>query len=305
MTVLAIDIGGTKFAAALVGTDGALRARTELPVGPSPTDTLHRLVSGSGHARDLSGIGIGAAGPIDVLRGEVSPINIPGWRGFPVVDAVKQVLPGLPVTLAGDAQCMALGEWWRGGRAEHSLLGIVVSTGIGGGLILDGHLYLGSAGNAGHIGHVIIDRDGEPCPCGGTGCLETIASGPSMVRWALAQGWVPTEAVDARTLAVDASKGADIPRAAFRRAGKALGVAIVSTAALLDVHHVVIGGGVSAVGDLLLRPIREAAAVWGGSQTLHTVTITATSLHRDAGLYGAAALALTEGGQSLLRPGPA
>jgi predicted NBD/HSP70 family sugar kinase len=300
MTVLAIDIGGTKFAAALVDDDGTLHTRIEQPVGDSPTETLRHLV-GRYTGADLDGVGIGSAGPIDVPLGEVSPVNILAWRDFPLVGAVRQILPGRPVHLAGDAQCMALGEWWRGGHRDPasagSMLGIVVSTGIGGGLILDGRPYLGQTGNAGLIGHVIVERYGEYCPCGGRGCLETISSGPSMVRWAVDNGWAPTDPAtppDARTLAVEAAAGAALPLAAFHRAGEALATAIANTAAMIDLHHVVIGGGVAAAGDVLLDPLRKAAAEHAGPGALRAVTITATTLHRDAGLYGAAALALRD-----------
>ncbi len=123
------------------------------------------------------GIGVGSAGPLDPRRGTVSPVNIPAWREFPLVDTLGEVLPGRPVRLAGDAQCMALGEWWRGlaedGAARsRAMLGMVVSTGVGGGFVLDGVPYVGPTGNAGHIGHITVDPGGEPCPCGGVGCVH-------------------------------------------------------------------------------------------------------------------------------------
>ncbi|MCC5580747.1 ROK family protein [Microtetraspora sp. AC03309] len=328
--VLALDIGGTKFAAALVREDGSMSARAEIPVGPDPAATLDevvRLVAVPG----LAGVGIGSAGPLDAVAGTVSPVNIPLWRDFPLVEAVGELVPGVPVRLAGDAQCMALGEWWRGrpGREPYrNLLGIVVSTGVGGGLVIDGVPYLGPTGNAGHIGHITVDRGGEPCPCGGTGCVETFASGPSMVRWALARGWIPdglapdaqaaagapgapgaqaaadapdpadardtlvAGAPDARLLARDAARGNPIARLAFQRAADALGTAILSAAALFDLDNVVIGGGVSAAGPTLLDPVRQAIAREAGLGFLRRLRVAPTTLARDAGLYGAAALAL-------------
>ncbi|WP_030911525.1 ROK family protein [Streptosporangium amethystogenes] len=300
MTALAIDIGGTKFAAALVRPDGTMVRRVELPVGRDPAATLASLVRDVGGGTGpggLSGVGIGSAGPLDAVAGTVSPVNIPSWRDFPLVGTVRELLPGLPVTLAGDAQCMALGEWWRGGRGSRSraLLGIVVSTGVGGGLVLGGVPYLGPTGNAGHIGHISVDRGGELCPCGATGCLETIASGPGMVRWALANGWgdpgIPT---DARTLSADAARGVPMAQLAFQRAADALAVAILSTAALFDIDDVVIGGGVSGAGEILLAPLRQAVAKQAGLGFLHRLNVERTRLERDAGLYGAAALVLKE-----------
>ncbi|MBB2914480.1 glucokinase [Streptosporangium becharense] len=294
MTVLAIDIGGTKFAAALVRPDGSMDRRTEVPVGPDPTATLASLVREVGPA-EVTGVGIGSAGPVDVTAGRVSPVNIPAWRDFPLADTVGGLVPAVPVALAGDGQCMALGEWWRGGHgpASRALLGIVVSTGVGGGVVLDGEPYLGPTGNAGHIGHITVDRDGEPCPCGATGCLETIASGPSMVRWALANGWRAAAGhPDARALASDAARGIPVARLAFQRAADALATAILTAAALFDLDEVVVGGGVSGAGDTLLTPLRQAVAKQAGLGFLHRLTVTRTALERDAGLYGAAALVL-------------
>ncbi|GAA4051325.1 ROK family protein [Nonomuraea soli] len=286
-TVLAIDIGGTKFAAALVDPRGAMLSRAERPVGPDPTATLGGLIADIAEPGVVA-VGIGSAGPIEA--GTVSPVNIPAWRGFPLTDMVAGLLPGLPVALAGDAQCMALGEWWKGGRdaGSRSLLDVVVSTGIGGGLILDGRPYTGPTGNAGHIGHIVVDPAGEPCPCGATGCLETVASGPSMVRWARANGWTGH---DARELATDAGKGAPVALGAFRRAAQALARGIHTTATLLDLDEVVIGGGVAAAGHLLLDPLRQAITARSGFAFAQRVRVGLTTQGREAGLYGAAALA--------------
>src|SRR5262245_7630184 len=189
--VLALDVGGTKLAAAVVAADGSIPVRAEVgtPHSPDPgvvVAAVRRLVdsvladaSARGVASRLVGLGIGSAGPVDPVAGTVSPVNIPAWRGFPLVEALRAVLPGRPAVLAGDGNCMALGEYWRGlpstgnGGAGDSraLLGMVVSTGVGGGLVLDGKVYLGGTGNAGHVGHVVVDLDGEPCGCGSRGCV--------------------------------------------------------------------------------------------------------------------------------------
>ncbi|MEU5879224.1 ROK family protein [Spirillospora sp. NPDC047279] len=293
MTVLALDIGGTKFAAARVTPDGTLLARAERPVGPDPAGTLRRLVT-EFTTPAVTAVGIGAAGPIDAAGGTVSPVNIEAWRGFPLTATVRALAGGRPVTLAGDAQCMALGEWWRGGHGTASLLGVVVSTGIGGGLVLDGVPLRGDTGNAGHIGHVVIERDGEPCRCGARGCLETLASGPGMVRWARSRGWTGTTA---ERLAGDARDGEPVALAAFDRSAAALAAALLTTAALLDVHDVVIGGGVAAAGDLLLGPLRDHLGKHAGP--FAHVRVTTTTLARDAGLYGAAAFALLTSGDHL------
>ncbi|WP_219467003.1 ROK family protein [Nonomuraea rhizosphaerae] len=191
--VLAIDIGGTKLAAALVDEAGSvLRSATR----PTPrTEVMAALADLIGEVTAEGptplAAGIGCAGPLDLAAGTVSPVNMPSWRGFPLRDEVAR-LSGLPTVLAGDAQCMALGEHWLGaGRGSSALLGIVVSTGIGGGLVIDGVPLLGPNGNAGHVGHMSIDPYGERCECGGRGCVERYASGPNLARWALANGWTP------------------------------------------------------------------------------------------------------------------
>ncbi|WP_229797864.1 ROK family protein [Planomonospora parontospora] len=298
MTVLAVDIGGTKFAAAAVDADGTVVTRAEVPLKDRvhPEEALLEVV---GRVTDrvpvtrLQGVGVGSAGPLDPRAGTVSPVNIPAWRGFPLLDALGRLVPGRPVRLAGDGQCMALGEWWRGlpkGEPARSVLGMVVSTGVGGGFVFDGVPHLGPTGNAGHIGHIAVDPDGEPCPCGAAGCVETVASGPSMVRWARANGWTGD---DARALAADARAGVSVAELAFRRAADALATAILTASALLDLDRVVIGGGVAAAGPVLLDPLRQAVARNAGLGFLHRLRVEATSLGRDAGLLGAAALVLS------------
>jgi glucokinase len=141
-------------------------------------------------------VGIGSAGPVDPTHGTVSPVNIPAWRDFPLVEHVA-ALPAVAaghraVTLIGDGSAMAAGEHWRGAaRGYDDALCLVVSTGVGAGLIVDGALRTGPSGNAGHLGHVTVDIDGEDCVCGSRGCVETIASGTSIARWAVRQGWSP------------------------------------------------------------------------------------------------------------------
>ncbi|GAA3527941.1 hypothetical protein GCM10022419_003410 [Nonomuraea rosea] len=191
--VLAIDIGGTKLAAALVDEAGSVLFSATRPT--PRTDVMSALAALIAEVTDggppPEAVGVGCAGPLDLAAGTVSPVNMPSWRGFPLRDEVQK-LTGLPTMLAGDAQCFALGEHWLGaGQGCTSLLGVVVSTGIGGGLVIDGAPLLGPTGNAGHVGHMSIDPYGERCECGGRGCVERYSSGPNLVRWALENGWSP------------------------------------------------------------------------------------------------------------------
>ncbi|MEU4572072.1 MULTISPECIES: ROK family protein [Nonomuraea] len=295
--VLAIDIGGTKLAAALVDEEGAvLRSATR----PTPREQVMAALGGlvdevTGDGPAPVAVGIGCAGPLD--RGTVSPVNMPSWRRFPLRDEVR-ALTGLPTVLAGDAQCMALGEHWLGaGRGSSALLGVVVSTGIGGGLVIGGRPLLGPTGNAGHVGHMTIDPYGERCECGGRGCVERYASGPNMTRWALENGWRPgsehpeTARPDARMLARDAADGDPVAVAAFERGAAALAGMIASTAAATEVSTVVVGGGVSGAGPVLFEPLARALDDVGGLAFVRAVRVRPTTLGVRAGLAGAAKLA--------------
>jgi glucokinase len=200
-------------------------------------------------------------------------------------------MPGVPVRLAGDGICMALAEHWRGaGRGANFLLGMVVSTGVGGGLVLDGVPYHGRTGNAGHVGHVVVEPDGQLCPCGGRGCVETVASGPWMTRWALANGWAAPPGADAVTLAEAAYAGDPVARQAFHRGATALAAMIASVGAVCDLDLVVIGGGVANSGRTLFDPLEAALADYAGLSFIRGLRVVPAALGGDAGLIGAAAL---------------
>jgi glucokinase len=169
-----------------------------------------------------------------------------------------------------------------------------VSTGVGGGLILDNHLINGASGNAGHIGHVVVDPDDGPlCVCGGIGCLEAIARGPALTDWAQEQGWRTGQAdVTGKDLAADATQGHGVARAAMRRAGRALGIAIASATNLCDLEVVAIGGGLSQAGALIFDPLQEALAAHTKLDFAREVRAVPAALGQHAGLVGAAALVM-------------
>lgn len=288
---LAVDIGGTKMACSLVRPDGTLLHRSAIPTPSSdvwdPLSALAERVAAAAHG-SLAGVGIGSAGPLDLTAGTVSPVNIPSWRGFPLASRFAERFPGVPVYLAGDGVCAAAGEHWRGAAQKmDDVIVLVVSTGVGGGLIQSGRLYSGRSGNAGHIGHVVVDLDGAPCPCGGRGCVEAIASGPSMVAWATSQGWRGATAED---LATAARAGDSVALQAFERAGAAVAAGIISAAAIADLSAAVVGGGVSRAADLLLPPLRSALRTHGVLDFLRDLDVCTAVLGGDAGLVGAAAL---------------
>ena len=298
MLTLALDIGGTKIAAGLVDPVGSLVHAVKLPtpnhlgaeeVWATVQDVITQTIAVAGGGVDA--VGIASAGPIDVEAGTVSPINIAAWRGFPLRDRVAAAVPGLPVRLAGDGVCMALGEHWRGaGRGAGFLLGMVVSTGVGGGLVLDGVPYHGRTGNAGHVGHVVVELDGQPCSCGGHGCVETVAAGPWMTRWALANGWTAPPGADAMALAEAADAGDAVALRAFRRGATALAAMIASVAAVCDLDRVVVGGGVAKSGRTLFDPLEAALAGYARLDFIRGLRVLPAALGGDAGLIGAAAL---------------
>ncbi len=305
MVTLCLDIGGTKIAAGLVDAEGALvyTATRPTPVSLAPeqvwaavdatiADALRAAGGAHGAHGAVGAVGIASAGPVHLPTGTVSPINIAAWRGFPLRDRVAARIPGVPVKLGGDGVCMALGEHWRGaGRDARFLLGMVVSTGVGGGLVLDGAPYAGRTGNAGHVGHVVVEQHGEVCSCGGRGCVETVASGPWMVRWARANGWSALPGAGAKELADAAATGDPVAAQAFRRGAGALAAMIASVGAVCDLDLVVIGGGVAKSGPLLFNPLREALTEYARLDFLARLRVVPAELGGDAGLVGAARLA--------------
>lgn len=299
---LAIDIGGTKFAAGLVTVLGEITSARRIP-NPQGTDpealfvALVKVVDSVLHAAglepeaaaELPGIGIATAAPLDREAGTVSPVNIPAWRGFPLRDRLTERY-GLDVRMFGDAVAVAVAEHWRGAaRGRRNLLGMVVSTGVGGGVIIDGCVVPGTTGNAGHIGHVSVDPFGPTCVCGGTGCLEAIASGTNIAAWARAHG---CDAVDAAGVAEQARSGNAVAMATFRRAGEAIGLAVAGAVTMLDLDVVVIGGGVAGAGSLLFDPIADGYGKFARLGYAASPRVVPALLGGDAGLIGAAAVVL-------------
>lgn len=298
---LALDVGGTKIAVGLVADDGTLVHRDQRPTPAGTAEAVWTVADAllrdalSHAGAGVTGIGISSAGPIDLPSGTVSPINIPQWQRFPLVERVGGIVDR-PVRLGGDGLCMALGEHWRGaGRGADFLLGMVVSTGIGGGLVLDGAPFHGRTGNAGHVGHVVVEPDGHPCTCGGRGCVETVAAGPHLVRWAREHGWSAPPDADAKVLADDARRGVAVAVRAYHRGAAAVASMIAGVAATCDLDLVVVGGGVAQAGELLFGPVREALRRHAGLTFLHDLRVVPAALGGDAGLVGAAALVVGAG----------
>ncbi len=302
--VLAIDIGGTKIAAGVVAPDGRVLASDRAPTTTGPQDdaeaiwdrlhTLCERVLAAAGRPSVQGIGVGCGGPMRWPEGVVSPVNLLAWRDFPLRDRLAGAYPGVPVRVHNDAVAVVVAEHWKGaGKGVENMLGMVVSTGVGGGLVLGGRLIDGRSGNAGHVGHIVADPEGPICGCGGQGCVEAIARGPALVSWAREQGWRhDDDTATAKHLADDALAGHKTAQKAFERAGRALGVGIASAVALCDVERVVVGGGVSQVGPLLFDPLERNLRKYARIEFAQQVRVGTAALDQNAGIVGAAAFIL-------------
>ncbi len=296
---LAVDLGGTKVEAALVDSDGSLLAASRFrattgressaeQIASSVTSVVTQSLETLPAGATLVGVGIGSAGPITVEPGLVSPLNLPAWRDYPLRDLVAAAVPGVPVSLRMDGECITLAEQWRGAaQGESNVMGMVVSTGVGGGLFLGGRAVAGPTGNAGHIGHIEVGGFDDRCDCGGIGCLEAVASGPKTTAWAQRQGWTGSSGED---LAASYAAGDEIAIAAVIRAGRAIGQAIGSATALVDLELVAIGGGFSHVTPDLFEIVRSTILERAAFPFVTKVRVVPSALSGEGPLIGAAAL---------------
>jgi glucokinase len=298
--VLAVDFGGTKVEAALVDSGGRVLASSRFRSPTGRTASAEDLVSSVLSVTDralgalpedatLMGIGVGSAGPIDRDRGLVSPVNLEVWRHFPLRDTIAGIARAaghdVPATLRLDGVCITLAEHWVGAARGHdNVMGMIVSTGIGGGLILAGSIATGFSGNAGHIGQVEVAGFAEP---DGPSTLEEIASGPHTVTWARSQGWTGKTGEE---LAIAYADGVPVAKAAVKRSGTAIGRAIASVSTLLDLEVVVIGGGFSRVSPDLFDYIRAGIDRHARFDYSKNVQVLPTGLDTNGPLIGAAAL---------------
>ncbi len=252
---------------------------------------------------DILTIGMGVPGPVIAKSGWVSaPPIMPGWDKYPIRDRVESWW-NCPVSLNNDAELGALGEWAHGaGRNECNLAYIKVGSGVGAGLLLSGNIYRGASGCAGEIGHVTIQENGPICTCGNYGCLEAVAGGTAIAEKARAavrsgrrtqlSSIEPVENIQARDVAHAARLGDLVSQQIITEAGGYLGIAIASLVNLFNPSMVVVGGGVSQVGDLLLEPIRKTVRERSLRSAAQAVQITAAVLGRRSSGMGAVVQAL-------------
>ena len=284
---LAIDVGATKVAVGLIARDGQVLARIDVS---SKVDSIQEL-NGSLAAAITSvmatdgvvvvGAGIGSAGPIDNAKGTINPVNIAAWVDFSLVDFVKDVSGLSSVRIIGDASALAYAEFVLGaGRGATNLMGIVVSTGIGGGVVLNGAFHVGRTGNAGMIGHSVVVQGGNKCACGQGGCVEAYASGTNMAKDFGADNF------EAVASAARAGDGAAV--AAIEKGAAVLALGLLNAVALMDLDTIVVGGGVMLADDvywpILVKHFEKEMKVlnFPGNVALKKAT-----LGKDSGLVGA------------------
>ncbi len=276
--VLAVDIGGTKLAAAVVDTEGTLMARHQVPTEGSDADalfaTVASLVDGVRNEAGvaLAGCGVGSGGPMSAGGKEVSPLNIHQWRSFPLRARLAEHT-GLATWVDNDAKALALGEGWKGAAAGHAdYLAMVVSTGVGGGIVLDGRLLDGTGGNAGHIGHLNVVPDGRPCPCGSHGCLEAEASGTAI-------------------RAITGQSAKDATDEVKRHTGALVGRAVGSVASLLDLQLACVAGSVAlGFGSVFFEAAQIEVDRYATIAHARGTVIRPGGLGADGPLVGAAAV---------------
>lgn len=308
--VVGADLGGTKIRLGLVGPDDRIVAVRQIPTraeaGPADVvarigdavDELARTMPADGK---IVGMGICSPGPVDHETGTIiDPPNIQGLHHTPLRQLLEERL-GVPVALEHDAKAAALGDYYFGaGRGERSMVYIVVGTGVGAAIILDGQLYRGAHNSAGEIGHTTLDRHGDRCSCGSRGCVETYLSGPWLARRYVdllaaagpdeAQPW-GDNALSGEDVAQRAATGDATAQAVLAGAGSALGAAVATLAMVLDVDHFVIGGSVAKAGELLLEPARRTVPLYSFSSVSQRVRVVPTALGDDGPILGCAWLA--------------
>ena len=312
---IGIDLGGTQLRVALVDRNGGIVSRasvaTDVAGGPQRVIEQIRLLCGEidvgGRRAEIAGVGVSTPGPLDSEAGTIIAIStLPGWEEFPIVAKLAGEF-GLPVVLENDGIAAANGEWMFGAARDlQHFVYVTVSTGIGGGVVVDGRLLRGRRGMAGHVGHMIIAPEGPRCSCGALGCCEALASGSALARSGreavsaqpsslLAQP--PADAITARDIVAAARQGDSFALTLLEREAAWLGIGFSNLAHLYSPQAIVMGGGVSQAFDLLHENIAGAFRR-SAMPPFRDTRIVAAKLGDNAGLAGAAALVWTREGRS-------
>jgi glucokinase len=294
----AVDIGGTKLAVGMVTESGQVLSRKE-----SPTDAgryVNGLATIAGLLREtaqiagveITGIGIGSTGPVDPFTGKFGEVDfLPGWRGQNPAEDLARMFH-VQVALENDADAAAMAEaGWGAGKNKSRLIYVTVGTGIGGGIVFDGHLYRGVDGSHPELGHQVIDPSGPLCSCGFRGCWESLAAGPAMVAWLEAKA--PTEYphrehLTAKRICELAKKGDVLARQAIEREAYYLGLGLANLINLFTPDVIVLSGSVMKSASLFLDGIRKVICRGCRFVPFEKTELALASLGEDANLIGAA-----------------
>lgn len=315
--ILGVDLGGTKILTAVINAQGEMLSRDHSvtpaaqggeAVIQSILESVDRALKRAGMATpELYAIGVGAPGISNPETGILftSP-NLPGWRDVPLRDIIETKL-GKKTFLINDANAAAVGEFYFGaGRGAHRFIYITISTGIGGGIVIDGKIYTGASGAAGEVGHMTIDDNGPLCNCGNKGCWETLASGTALARVArqrIEEGARTSilnyadgdmEKVSAQVIHTAAQQGDDLAKDLIARTGYYIGVGLANLINIFNPELIVIGGGLSNIGDMLLGPAFKVAEERAYRETFQAVRFATAELGRNSGVLGVAAFVFQE-----------
>jgi len=305
--VVGVDLGATKIALGLIDPSDRIVAYRRMPTDAhdGPQAVVERIAQSVAElegelpkGRHVAALGICSPGPLDHQTGMIiDPPNLPGLHNVPFRQMLAERL-NLPVNLEHDAKAAALGEFYHGaGRGEPSMIFLIVGTGIGAAMIVDGQLYRGAHNSAGEVGHITLDRHGEVCSCGSRGCVETYASGPWLAHHyqvaleRAGRGPVGQSPLTGEQVTRLAEQGDRLAMQVMAEAGDALGAAIASLAMILDIDLYVVGGSVAKAGDLLLEPARQGVPRYSHRSVAARVRIVPTALGDDGPLLGCGWLA--------------
>lgn len=295
---IGIDIGGTKTAIGLVDQTGCVKARLSIPTDQSVTPhvMVERIATAVSQMLDehneptlhIVGIGVGAPGPLNTALGQITcPPNLPGWRDFPLVDALRQHF-SYPIRMENDATAATLAEKWVGAAQQSNhFVFVTISTGIGAGIYLHGKLITGATGNAGDVGHFVIDPSVGQCVCGQYGCWEWIASGTAIARQASA---ILGRNVTSKEAFELANTGHSYMKTLIDNVFRYIGIGCVTLINTLDPDLIVIGGGFSQVGASLFDAVQQYVSEHALGPSGRQTKVVPAALQQDAGLIGAAAL---------------
>lgn len=303
--MVGVDLGATKIAAGLVDPHNRIvkKIYVEANVAEGPAPVVERIAACVEQLQadlpgnsQLAAIGVCCPGPLDHAAGIVlDPPNMTGWVNVPLQKMLEARL-NLPAPIEHDAKAAALGEFHFGaGKDVDDMIFVVVGTGVGAAIIINGELYRGANNSAGEIGHITVDMNGPACSCGSNGCLEVYVAGPDLVdRYrdaAKSANITLPPRLDGKTIARLAAQGQPQAIQVFEQAGQALGIGIAAMAHMFDISTYVIGGSVAQAGDLLLEPTRRAARYRAFQSIGSRVRVLASPLGDDAAILGCAYVA--------------